>query len=71
MKARSMKAAGMSAGLALLLALLAASVPAVASDAHAVLAQQRQRIESADFETVGRLVRVDANGTRTSYGLSM
>ncbi|HEX4032225.1 MAG TPA: outer membrane lipoprotein-sorting protein [Terracidiphilus sp.] len=71
MKARSMKAAGISASLALLFALLAAAVPPVASDAHAALAQQRQRIESADFETVGHLVRVDANGSRTSYGLSM
>jgi Outer membrane lipoprotein-sorting protein len=49
--------------------LLAAS--AGAADVHAVLAVPRQRIESADFETTGRLVRVDASGVRTSYSVSM
>jgi len=50
-----------------------AALPAVCApaDAHAALAQQKQRIESADFETVGRLVRVDASGARTSYGISI
>jgi Outer membrane lipoprotein-sorting protein len=71
MKVLGMKAAGIGTSLALLFTLLAAALPAAASDAHAVLAQQRQRIESADFETTGRLVRVGANGARTSYGLSM
>jgi hypothetical protein len=42
-----------------------------AADLHAVLQVPRQRMESADFQTVGRLVRVDANGARTSYGLSI
>lgn len=47
------------------------SVPARGTDAPAALAQQRQRIEQADFTTVGRLVRVDASGARTSYGVSI
>lgn len=61
----------MMARAILLGAVLAIAIPASAADAHAALAQQRQRIESADFTTVGRLVRVDAGGTRTSYGLSI
>jgi hypothetical protein len=54
-------------------ALALAALPAVSApaDAHAVLSAQRKLIESADFETVGRLVRVDANGVRTSYGISI
>ncbi len=54
-------------------ALAMAALPAVSApaDAHAALAQQKQRIESADFETVGRLVRVDGSGARTSYGISI
>jgi hypothetical protein len=47
------------------------TIPAGASDAHTVLAVPRQRVETADFETTGRLVRVDAGGARTSYGISM
>jgi outer membrane lipoprotein-sorting protein len=47
------------------------AVPAGAADARAVLAVPRQRLETADFETTGRLVRVDPDGTRTSYGISM
>ena len=42
-----------------------------ASDVRTVLEAQRQRAQTADFETTGRLVRVDANGTRTSYGISV
>ncbi len=54
-------------------ALAMAALPAISApaDAHAALAQQKQRIESADFETVGRLVHVDASGARTSYGISI
>ena len=52
-------------------AALLVAAPAHSADARAALAAQRQRIESADFETVGRLVRVDASGARTSYGLSI
>ena len=53
-------------GLATLLA-----IPAGAADVHTVLAAPRQRVESADFRATGRLVQVDANGTRTSYGISI
>lgn len=60
----------MRAFTALVCTMLAAA-PAVAADTGAVLAVPRQRVETADFSTVGRLVRVDANGTRTSYGLSI
>jgi Outer membrane lipoprotein-sorting protein len=67
---RSMKASAPLLCSALAAALLVA-VPAHGADAHAALAAQRQRIESADFETVGRLVRVDASGARTSYGVSI
>jgi hypothetical protein len=49
--------------------LLAAS--AAALDARAVIAVPRQRAETADFETTGRLVRVQTSGTRTSYGVSI
>lgn len=54
-------------------ALALAALPAVSApaDAHAALSTQRKLIESADFETVGRLVRVDASGVRTSYGISI
>jgi hypothetical protein len=54
-----------------LLCALLAAVPAHAAEAGAALEAQRQRAESADFSTVGRLVRVDADGKRTSYGLSI
>ncbi len=65
----------MRMGISLLRAAIAFTiffaVPAGASDARAVLAVPRQRIETADFTTTGRLVRVDAGGARTSYGISM
>jgi len=67
---RGMRRAGFLACAALASALLV-STPARGTDAHTALMQQRQRIETADFETVGRLVRVDANGARTSYGVSI
>jgi hypothetical protein len=47
------------------------AIPAGAADVHTVLVVPRQRVESADFRATGRLVRVDANGTRTSYGISI
>lgn len=49
--------------------LLFAPCIAGAADAHAALAQQRQRIETADYRVTGRLVTVDAKGTRATYGL--
>jgi hypothetical protein len=48
-----------------------AAVPVLGQDAPAILAAPRQRIETADFTAVGRLVRVDSSGARTSYGLSI
>jgi hypothetical protein len=46
-------------------------IPLSAADVHAILATARQRVEAADFRTTGHLVRVDANGARTSYGISI
>jgi hypothetical protein len=57
--------------LALLSLLIVAPLFAAAPDAVPVLAQQRQRIQSADYRVTGRLVNVDAKGTRTSYGLTI
>ncbi|MGA7341174.1 MAG: outer membrane lipoprotein-sorting protein [Terracidiphilus sp.] len=61
--------------MSLLRAALTATVllapPAFAADARGVLATPRQRVETADFVTTGRLVRVDSRGTRTSYGVSI
>jgi hypothetical protein len=42
-----------------------------AADAHAVLATPRQNVEKADFRASGHLVRVEASGARTSYGISI
>jgi hypothetical protein len=38
-----------------------------AADVKAVLATVRRRIETSDYRATGQLVRVDANGNRTSY----
>lgn len=56
--------------LALALALLWA-IPAHATDAQSVLAVPRQAVQSADFRAIGHLVRVDAKGLRTSYGITI
>ncbi len=40
-------------------------------DARAVVAVARQRIEATDSRATGRLVRVDANGNRTSNAFSI
>ncbi|MGH9599417.1 MAG: outer membrane lipoprotein-sorting protein, partial [Terracidiphilus sp.] len=48
-----------------------AVVPARAATANAVLAAPRQRVETADFRASGHLVRVDANGVRSSDGISI
>ncbi len=40
-------------------------------DVHSVIAASRQRIQAADLRASGHLVRVDASGTRTSYGISL
>ena len=56
---------------AALAATLLLAIPANAADAHAVLAAPRQRVETADFRASGHLVRVDASGARTSYGITI
>ena len=55
----------------LLAAMLACGISAQAGDVHGLLAAQQQRVRSADFRAVGRLVRVDATGTRTSYPITI
>ena len=56
---------------AALAAALLLAIPANAADAYAVLATPRQRVETADFRASGHLVRVDANGARTNYGITI
>jgi hypothetical protein len=55
---------------ALAVALLVVTA-ANATDANRVVATPRQRVQTADFRATGHLVRVDANGARTSYALSI
>jgi len=50
---------------------LLAAIPADAADVNSVLAASRQRVQTADFRASGHLVRVDASGARTSYGVSI
>ena len=40
-------------------------------NAQAALAAARKQIESADYRMSGRLVRVEGNGARTSYGVTI
>jgi hypothetical protein len=47
------------------------TIPVNALDAPNVLAAPRQRVQSADFRATGHLVRVEANGARTSYGITI
>jgi hypothetical protein len=48
------------------------TVPANATDStQTVLATPRQNVQSADFRATGHLIRVDANGARTSYGITI
>ncbi len=47
------------------------AIPANALDASAVLAAPRQRLQSADFRATGHLVRVDENGNRMSYPITI
>ncbi|MGA2673740.1 MAG: outer membrane lipoprotein-sorting protein [Terracidiphilus sp.] len=56
---------------AALAAALLFAIPANAADAHAVLQAPRQRVESADFRAAGHLVRVDANGNRVSFPITI
>ena len=51
--------------------LCAPAFAAAAADAHTALAQQRQRIETADYRISGRLINVDARGARATFGLTI
>ncbi len=53
------------------LVLMACAVSAQAPDTHAVVAKARQRIETADFRAVGRLVWVDAKGARVNMPVTI
>ena len=55
---------------AVVLALLAAT-PGHAADPQALLAGPRQAVQQADYRASGRLVRVDANGARSSDDISI
>lgn len=46
-------------------------VNAQAADARTLLAAPRQRIESADYRASGHLIRVQANGSRISYPVTI
>lgn len=53
---------------------LPAATPAAApaaTDVASVLKAPQDRARTADFRASGRLVRVDADGTRTSYGITV
>ena len=54
-----------------LAAILSLAIPAAASDASAVVAASRQRVQAADFRASGHLVRVDADGKRLSDGITV
>jgi hypothetical protein len=58
------------AGL-LVAAILPLALPAHAANAPAVLATPRQMVESADYRVTGHLVRVEANGARTSFAIAL
>jgi len=51
--------------------LLWSAAGATTPDQTAILTQIRQHTETADFRATGRLVRIDASGTRTNYKLTM
>ncbi len=53
------------------LAISAQAPSTSASKAPNVLSVARQAVQAADFHAVGHLVRVDAAGTRTNYGISI
>jgi hypothetical protein len=52
-------------------ATLLLALPGQATDTKAVIAAARDRVQQVDFRAGGHLVRVDASGTRTSYGISI
>jgi hypothetical protein len=53
------------------IAVLSIAALAHAAGVQAVLAPQQHRIETSDYRATGRLVRVDASGTRTNYAISI
>jgi hypothetical protein len=54
-----------------LVAALILAIPATAADVQKILASPRQQVQSADFRTTGRLVRVQGDGTRISYPITI
>ncbi len=62
------------AGIALAATAHATSTPAPTGkipDLHSLISVARLRIQTADFRASGHLIRVDASGTRISYGVSL
>lgn len=55
----------------LLTAVLLVAPTAHAADVQAVLAPLRDQIKASDFRATGQLVRVDADGKRVSYAISI
>jgi hypothetical protein len=47
------------------------AISAHAADTRAVLAAPQQRMQTADFRATGHLVRVDANGNRISFPITI
>ena len=54
-----------------LIAALILAIPAAAADVQKILAAPRSQVQSADFRTTGRLVRVQGNGARVSYPIAI
>ena len=55
----------------LLLASLAGMLPAQAADLKTVLARPLERMKTADYRATGRLVHVDASGSRTTVPITL
>lgn len=65
-----MRAGSLVLAATMLLPLAALAAPPSGTHPNS-LAAARSGVETADYTLKGRLVRVDANGTRTSYGISI
>jgi hypothetical protein len=50
---------------------VASAVPAQATDVHELLAAPQKRVKAADFRAIGHLVKVDANGGRSSDAVTI
>ena len=61
----------MRAGALALVASVVLPLAVHTAAAQGVLAAARKRVETADYSAKGRLVRVDGNGKRVSYGVSI